>query len=275
MLETRGIVGSNGNILLLGLGSIKAVNRTLDDVRTEVRNILIRNGLAPNFQLEITNFLSKKSYVNVKNGASKTVPLNNIPVSIKEIALGSGLTGSSKSRSLITLTRNGKTFRITAGQLFDPNAPEVWIIDKDQIEIDTDYLRLLCCYIFGDYSNFWLNNDLDKSLKKLIKYHIDEKHKKIWSEHYEKAPIEKEVKEVKEVKEEVVEEVKEEVVEEVKEEVKEEVVEEVKEEVEEVEEVVELNHNIELDEDKINTIKKLYINLKFRIALDLLILDYE
>ncbi len=136
MLETTGIVGSNGNILLLGVGSIKAVNRTLDDVRTEVRNILIRNGLAPNFQLEITNFLSKKSYVNVRNGASKSVPLSNIPVSIKEIALGSGLTGSSKSRSLITLIRNGKTFRITAGQLFDLNAPEVWIIDKDQIEID-------------------------------------------------------------------------------------------------------------------------------------------
>jgi len=136
VLQTKGKVGSNGNVLLLGVGSIKAVNRTLDDVRTEVRNILIRNGLTPNFQLEIAKFLSKKSYVNVKNGASKIVHLSNIPVSIKEIALGSGLTGSSKSRSLITLTRNGKTFRITAGQLFDLNAPEIWIIDKDQIEID-------------------------------------------------------------------------------------------------------------------------------------------
>ena len=145
VLQTSGIIGSNGNILLLGVGSIKAVDRTLDDVRTEVRNILIRNGLAPNFQLEITNFLSKKSYVNVTNGASEIVPLTgaseivpltNIPVSIKEIVLRSGLTGSSKSLSLITLTRNGKTFRITAGQLFDLNAPEIWIMDKDQIEIN-------------------------------------------------------------------------------------------------------------------------------------------
>ncbi|MDE0784740.1 MAG: hypothetical protein OSB34_16380, partial [Planktomarina sp.] len=134
--RTVASVGSRGNILLPGLGSIKAANRTLDDVRTEVRNILIRNGLAPNFQLEITNFLSKKSYVNVENGASTMVTLSNIPTSIKEIALGSGLTGSSKSRSLITLTRNGKMFRITAGQLFDLNAPEIWIMDKDQIEID-------------------------------------------------------------------------------------------------------------------------------------------
>ena len=135
--------------------------------------------------------------------------------------------------------------------------------------------------------NQWDHNDLDKSLKKLITYHIGEKHKKIWSEHYEKAPIEKEVVEVKEevveLKEEVVElkeevvEVKEEVVE-VKEEVvelKEEVV-EVKEEVVELkEEVVEVNHNIKLDEGEINRINKVYINRKFRIALDLLILDYE
>ena len=152
-MKLRGIVGSNGNILLLGLGSIKAVNRTLDDVRTEVRNILIRNGLAPNFQLEITKFLSKKSYVNVKI-LRAIVPLNNIPLT-KEIALGSGLTGSSKSRSLITLTRNGKTFRITAGQLFDPNAPEVWIIDKDQIEIDIVPSGIITNRSFSGFSRYY------------------------------------------------------------------------------------------------------------------------
>ena len=35
-------------------------------------------------------------------------------------------------------------------------------LEEDQIEIDMGCLRLLCCYIFGDYSNFLLNNDLDK-----------------------------------------------------------------------------------------------------------------
>ena len=63
VLKTSGLVGTNGNILLLGLGSIKAEGRSLSDVQTEVRNILIRNGLAPSFQLEITGFNSKKAFV--------------------------------------------------------------------------------------------------------------------------------------------------------------------------------------------------------------------
>ena len=67
VLETSGVVGTNGNILLLGLGNITAEGRSLSDIQTEVRNILIRNGLAPNFQLEITGFNSKKAFVAFSN----------------------------------------------------------------------------------------------------------------------------------------------------------------------------------------------------------------
>ena len=56
LFATQGVIGTNGNVLLFGLGNISAANRTLENIRTEVRNILIRKGLAPNFQLEISNF---------------------------------------------------------------------------------------------------------------------------------------------------------------------------------------------------------------------------
>ena len=136
LLETRGLIGTDGNVLLFGVGNVGAANRTLNDVRTEVRNIMIINGLAPNFQLEISNFLSKKAYVNTKNEPSRVVPINNLPVTLKEIALNDRVTRSSKSSSIIKLTRDGQTFSISAEQLFDRNAPEVFIQDKDQIEID-------------------------------------------------------------------------------------------------------------------------------------------
>ena len=97
VVKTSGIIGSNGNILLLGLGNIKAAGRSLGDVRTEVRNILLRNGNAPNFQLEITQFVSKKAFLSVtKNklgpGAdplldSKIIQINNIPTTLKEVSL--------------------------------------------------------------------------------------------------------------------------------------------------------------------------------------------
>ncbi len=135
IISTQGIIGSNGNILLFGLGNILAANRSLDDVRTEVRNILIRNGLAPNFQLEISNFQSQKAFVTSSDGSSEIIPLTNLPISLKEVALRAGLYESHKNFALIRLTRDDQELRVTAGQLFDPKSPEIIIQDKDQIEI--------------------------------------------------------------------------------------------------------------------------------------------
>jgi len=135
LILTRGIIGSNGNILLFGLGNIHAANRTLDNVRTEVRNILIRNGLAPNFQLDISDFQSKKIFVTINDTTSKIKTLNNLPITLKEIALSAGLSISNKNFALIKITRNGQEFRFTAGQLFDPVAPEIIIQGDDQIQI--------------------------------------------------------------------------------------------------------------------------------------------
>ena len=142
LFTTQGLIGTNGNILLFGLGNILAANRTLEDVRAEVRNILIRNGLAPNFQLEIHEFKSKKAFVvsyddhAVVADANKTIFLNNLPITLREIALKSGISKFYKNYALITLTRNAKEFRLTAGQLFDLATPEIIIQDNDQIDIN-------------------------------------------------------------------------------------------------------------------------------------------
>jgi len=140
VLETSGIVGTNGNILLLGLGNITAEGRSLSDIQTEVRNILIRKGLAPNFQLEITGFNSKKAFVAFSNSgvnrSSNTVPITNLPVTLKELAINYGVRPSSKATTVVSLTRGGQKFRMTAGQLFGNATPRIVIQDRDQIEID-------------------------------------------------------------------------------------------------------------------------------------------
>jgi protein involved in polysaccharide export with SLBB domain len=134
---TDGFIGTNGNILLFGLGNILAVNRTLEDVRTEVRNILIRNGQVPNFQLEISKFNSKKVFITTNNKIdSKTIFLNNLPITLKEIALKANLSKYNKNFALIKLTRNAKEFRLTAEQLFDLDTPEIIMQDDDQVEIE-------------------------------------------------------------------------------------------------------------------------------------------
>ena len=140
VLKTSGLVGTNGNILLLGLGSIKAEGRSLSDVQTEVRNILIRNGLAPSFQLEITGFNSKKAFVTFPNPdkvlGNNIVPITNLPITLKELAITYGLRPSSKDSTIVSLKRGDQKFRMTAGQLFGNATPRIAIQDRDQIEID-------------------------------------------------------------------------------------------------------------------------------------------
>ena len=140
ILKSSGLVGTDGNILLLGLGSIKAVNKSLNDIQTEVRNILIRNGLAPSFQLEITGFNSKKAFVTFPN-LEKTfgyneVSITNLPITLKELAINYGLQPSSEDSTIITLTRSGQKFRMTARQIFEKLSPPIVIKNRDQIEID-------------------------------------------------------------------------------------------------------------------------------------------
>jgi protein involved in polysaccharide export with SLBB domain len=136
-LKTSGIVGTNGNILLLGLGNIGVVNRSLADIRAEVRNILIRDGLAPNFQLEITKFKSKKAYLTVSEGygVSSVININSLPKTLEEIVLGAGVSKSSGNSVVIILERGSKEYRITAEQLFDTTAHNVYIQDNDTIDI--------------------------------------------------------------------------------------------------------------------------------------------
>ena len=62
VIETRGRIGSDGSVLLLEVGRLEAKGKTINALRLEVRNILIRNGLSPKFQLEITGFNSQKHF---------------------------------------------------------------------------------------------------------------------------------------------------------------------------------------------------------------------
>jgi len=135
VVETEGVVASNGSILLLGVGLIKANNRSLDELRIEVRNILIRNGQIPNFQLDIEEYNSKKVFVTNIGTETTTsvVKLNSIPVSLQNVAKYNGLSHLSGNNSLIVLTRKNKIFRYTATQLFSPQTPQIIIQDADNI----------------------------------------------------------------------------------------------------------------------------------------------
>ena len=83
-INSKGRIGSDGSVLLLEVGRLEANGKSLNELRSEVRNILIRNGVSPRFQLEIAEFKSQKAYLTV-NTTSTVVNLNDQITTLKDI----------------------------------------------------------------------------------------------------------------------------------------------------------------------------------------------
>ena len=110
VIESSGRVGSDGSVLLLEVGRLDAQNKTLNDLRSEVRNIFIRNGEIPRFQLEIAQFRSHRAYLTI-NDSSRVVPLSDQPTNLREI-----------------LTRAGKGLTLGSNQMSSFNAQMLFIL---------------------------------------------------------------------------------------------------------------------------------------------------
>ena len=137
IINTFGRIGSDGSILLLGIGRLKAVGKTITQLRSEVRNILIRNGLAPNFQLEIKDFDSKKAFLFSSNEKNGIIPITDRPLSLKELAARASYQEKKGHINKVLLTRNKKVYSLNNSDLFDENRQEIIIHDKDQIKFET------------------------------------------------------------------------------------------------------------------------------------------
>ena len=66
-ISSIGSIGSDGSVLLLKAGSLLAKGKTLNELRSEVRNVFIRNGISPRFQLEIVEFKSQKAFLTIND----------------------------------------------------------------------------------------------------------------------------------------------------------------------------------------------------------------
>ena len=148
IMATSGRVGSDGSILLLEIGRIEAAGKTLSDIQAEVRNVLIRDGLSPRFQLEITNFASQRAIVNIKSGSSgsidpdaagansNVITLNDRASTLRDILAAGGRGVSSATDTLVTLQRDGATYRMHLRDVFSSKSQDVQIMDGDVIFVE-------------------------------------------------------------------------------------------------------------------------------------------
>ena len=104
-VNTTGRIGSDGSVLLLEVGRLEANGKSLNELRSEVRNILIRNGVSPRFQLEIVEFKSRKSYLTI-NSRSQINFLNDQKTTMRDILTAANVGIKPGITTRIRLQRN-------------------------------------------------------------------------------------------------------------------------------------------------------------------------
>ena len=134
-IESTGRIGSDGSVLLLEVGRLEANGKSLNELRSEVRNILIRNGVSPRFQLEIVDFKSQKSYLTV-NSISKIILLNDQKTTMRDILTSANVGVKPGVITRIRLQRNSKEFSISLRELYGLSTKNIDIQPDDHIFVE-------------------------------------------------------------------------------------------------------------------------------------------
>ena len=141
-INSTGRIGSDGSVLLLEVGRLEANGKSLNELRSEVRNILIRNGVSPRFQLEIAEFKSQKAYLTV-NTNSTVVNLNDQITTLKDILTSANVGFKPGVITLIRLNRDGKEYSILLRDLYSDKAANINVQSGDHIFIEDSSANII------------------------------------------------------------------------------------------------------------------------------------
>ena len=139
VVETSGRIGTDGSLLLIGVGRLEASGRGISELRDEARNVFIRNGKAPDFQLEITGFNSQLAYITTDGNvrASNTViPVTDQSITLREVIANVGIAFNQEVLSIVRFQRSGKTYTFTLADLLADNAPKIYLKDQDHVFVN-------------------------------------------------------------------------------------------------------------------------------------------
>ena len=159
-------VSADGSILFIETGRISIEGLTLAEARELAANALIRNGIDPRFQLEVSGFNSQSVALITESaepaggaGVSVTVsettkgtgsyPIVERPLSLRELLVQAGLTLQSDSIQVVRVSRAGKVYAMPLAHVFDGATPEYYLTGGDLVRISTYGFARDVAYAFG------------------------------------------------------------------------------------------------------------------------------
>ena len=154
-IESTGRIGSDGSVLLLEVGRLEASGKSLNELRSEVRNILIRNGVSPRFQLEIVQFTSKRAYLTVSSLqgiGSQVVNLTDQTITLLDILTRAKISYHPGIVTEVKLQRQKETYTLYLRDIFNKVNLQVPILDRDHIFVEEASAQIIPTSSRVDYA---------------------------------------------------------------------------------------------------------------------------
>ncbi len=149
-IQSTARIGSDGSVLLLEVGRLEANGKTLNELRSEVRNILIRNSVIPRFQLEISEFKSQKAYLTI-NSTSKVIFLDDQIMTIRDILTSANVGFQPDIITRVRLQRNGEEYIVSLRDVYSKKAYQLDVRSGDHIFVEDDTARIVTTSSIVDY----------------------------------------------------------------------------------------------------------------------------
>lgn len=146
-------VGADGSLLFLETGRIDVIGRTLSEARELVGDALVRNGLDPRFQLEVSGFNSQKINLTLVKGGSEagqgvsvsvdssikgtgSYAVTERPMTLKELLVTSGIEISRSGVQSVSIDRGGRRYQMTVEHVFSEGSPDYYLTGGDTLRLE-------------------------------------------------------------------------------------------------------------------------------------------
>ena len=127
---------------MLEVGRLEASGKTLNELRSEVRNILIRNSVSPRFQMEISDFKSKKVYLTI-NSTSRVIFLNDQIMTKRDLLTAANVGFQPDVITQIRLQRDSEEYFILLQDIYSEKAPELDVRSGDHIFVEDSSTKIV------------------------------------------------------------------------------------------------------------------------------------
>lgn len=152
-LEREARVSADGSLLFIETGRIDVLGKTLAEARDVVGNALIRNGVDPRFQLEVSGFNSQKINLTVvgsgaagdagvtlslESGVKGTgsYPVTERPMTLRELLVSAGLEITRAGVQVVSLDRSGRRYEMPVEHIFDAASPDYYLTGGDTLRVE-------------------------------------------------------------------------------------------------------------------------------------------